>query len=128
MFKASPKIYIVDDDEAVLKAISRLIRSAGFKAETFNSAQIFLDSVPLDTKGVLILDMRMPDIGGFELQKKLNALHSDLQIIFITAHAMAGDRERAIEEGAKGFLQKPFDDGSLLGLIDSVTSEKEGAS
>lgn len=122
--KTKPKIYVVDDDESVRRALSRLMKSAGFYAETFNSAQGFLDSVPPDTQGILILDIRMPDIDGFELQKKLNALCSRLHIIFITAHAQAGDRERVMEAGAKGFLQKPFSDESLLDLINSITFER----
>jgi FixJ family two-component response regulator len=121
--KTKVKIYIVDDDESVRRALSRLMKAFGYQAETFNSAQSFLDSVPVDTQGILILDVRMPDIGGFELQNKLGTLSSKLQIIFITAHAEAGDRERAMAAGAKGFLQKPFSDESLLGLIESITSE-----
>jgi len=124
MMKIKPKIYLVDDDESVRRALSRLMKSAGYTIETFNSAQSFLDSVPPDTQGILILDIRMPDIDGFQVQKKLSALHSNLQIIFITAHAQAGDRERAIEAGAKGFLQKPFSDKSLLDLINSVKIER----
>ena len=122
--KIKPKIYIVDDDESVRRALNRLMKSTGYDAETFDSAQLFLDSVPMDTRGILILDIRMPDIDGFELQKRLSALHSKLQIIFITAHAQAGDRERAMEAGAKGFLQKPFGDKSMLDLISSIAFEK----
>ena len=121
MMETKPKIYIVDDDESVRIALSRLIKSSGYIAETFNSAQSFLDSIPPDTRGILILDIRMPDIDGFQVQKKLNALYSKLQIIFITAHAQSGDRERAMEAGAKGFLQKPFSDQSLLDLIGSIS-------
>ena len=124
MSDTNPKIYIVDDDESVRRALSRLMKSVGYNAETFNSAQTFFDSVPVDTQGILILDVRMPDMDGFQVQAKLNALHSKLKIIFITAHAQAGDRERAMATGAKGFLQKPFSDESLLGLIDSITSEE----
>jgi len=124
MMKTKPKIYVVDDDESVRRALSRLMKSAGFKVEAFNSAQSFLDSIPPNTQGVLILDIRMPDTDGFELQKKLNALRSRLQVIFITAHAQAGDRERALEAGAIGFLQKPFSDESLLDLINSIIFER----
>ena len=120
MSKTKPYIYVVDDDESVRRALRRLLKSAGFNVETFNSAQSFLDSVLLDTEGCLILDVRMPGINGFELQKKLNDRRSNLHIIFITAHAQAGDRERAMEAGAIGFLQKPFNDQSLLDLINSI--------
>jgi len=117
-----PHIYVVDDDESVCKALRRLMKSAGYNVETFNSAQGFLNAVPPDREGCLILDIRLPGIDGFELQKRLNALHSKLRIIFITAYVQAGDYERAMEAGAIGFLQKPFSDQSLLDLIDSICS------
>ena len=123
MIKTISQIYIVDDDESVRIALSRLLKSAGFEAEAFNSADRFLDSVPADAKGILILDVRMPDIDGFQLQEKLNAVGSRLQIIFITAHAESGEKKRAMEAGAKGFLQKPFNDELLLELIRSLQHE-----
>jgi len=120
MIKTLPKVYIVDDDESVRRALGRLLKSAGYGAEAFRSAQSFLDSVPAETRGILILDVRMPDMDGFQLQEKLNSLGSRLQIIFITAHAQAGERERAMNAGAKGFLQKPFSDESLLDLVSTL--------
>jgi len=117
MIKSILKIYIVDDDESVRRALSRLMKSAGYESETFNSAQDFLDSVPAKTKGILILDVHMPEMDGLQLQENLNILGFRMQIIFITAHTQAGERERAMEAGAKGFLQKPFSDESLLNLI-----------
>jgi len=120
MIKTNPAIYIVDDDESVRKGLRRLLKSAGYTAETFNSGRSFLDSVPTDTQGILILDVCMPNLDGFQLQAKLNSLRSRIQIIFITAHAQAGDHERAMDAGAKGFLLKPFSDESLLTLITSL--------
>jgi len=112
------RMYLVDDDASLRKAIKRLLRSAGYGAETFSSARSFLDSVPLhDAEGLLILDLRMPGMDGFELQDKLNELRCALKIIIITADAKVGDRERALQNGAVGFLQKPFQDESLLELI-----------
>jgi len=87
------RIYLVDDDDSLRIAIRRLLRSAGYAVETFASARTFLDSVPLhDTQGILLLDLRMPEMDGFELQEKLNELHSSLKIIIITADAKEGDR------------------------------------
>lgn len=126
MVKTKAKVYIVDDDESVRRALSRLLKSAGYEIETFNSAQSFLDSVPPDTGGILILDIRMPGIDGFQLQEKLNSLCSGLRVIFITAYAQTGERERVMGSGAKGFLQKPFSDGPLLDLINSITFEGRG--
>jgi len=116
----APRIYLVDDDESLRKAIKRLLRSAGYDVETFPSARSFLDSVPLhDTEGILLLDLRMPGMDGFELQEKLNELRCSLKIIIITGDARAGDRSRVLQSGALGFLQKPFQDESLLELIEA---------
>ena len=126
MMRQDQFIYIIDDEESVGKALSRLADSAGFKAEVFHSAQSFLDSVPLnDAHGVLILDLRMPGMGGFELFQKLKEFHCELKVIFITGYAEPGDRERAMREGAVGFLLKPFQDASLLELIHSATEDKK---
>jgi two-component system response regulator FixJ len=111
-------IYLVDDDDVFRQSVVRLLTSAGYSAESFSSAQSFLDSVPVAHKtGVLILDLRMPGMNGFELQKRMGELASRLQIITITGDAHPGDREHAINSGAIGFLQKPFEEDSLLELI-----------
>ena len=79
---------------------------------------MFIDSVPVQYEtGVLILDLRMPGMDGFALQKKMNEYRSQLKIIVITADVQRGDRDRAIQSGAIGFLQKPFQDESLFDLI-----------
>jgi two-component system response regulator FixJ len=111
-------IYLVDDDDVFRKSLVRLLASVGYSAEPFSSAQSFLDSVPVAHKtGVLIMDLRMPGMNGFELQKRMGELASRLQIITITGDAHPGDREHAINSGAIGFLQKPFEEDSLLELI-----------
>lgn len=124
MMRQTRSVFIVDDDESVGKALSRLVRSAGFEAESFRTPQSFLDSVPLDdAHGVLILDLRMPGMGGFELFQRLKEFRCDLKVLFITGHAQPGDRERAMREGALGFLLKPFSDESLLELINDAMKE-----
>ena len=118
MTKTQSHIYIVDDDDKYNQSLKRLLMSAGYFAESFSSAQSFLDSVPVDYEtGILILDLRMPGMDGFALQEKMNELRSPLRIIFITADAQPGDRDHAIKDGAIGFLQKPFHDESLFELI-----------
>ena len=117
MVKENPHIYIVDDDEEVRLALRRLLVSTGHLVDTFSSGQNFLDSIPLDSEGLIILDIIMPEMDGFALQKKLKELHSKLGIIFISGFANAQDRERAMALGAKGFLQKPFSEESLLELL-----------
>jgi FixJ family two-component response regulator len=123
MNKIPNDIYIVDDDKAYSKSLVRLLKSVGHSAESFLSAQSFLDSVPVAYKtGVLILDLRMPGMDGFDLQKRMNELSSKVKIIFITADAQPGDRDHAMNAGAVGFLHKPFGEQILFETIDSALS------
>jgi len=111
-------VCIVDDDESVRKSLKRLAASFGYEVEAFSSAQSFLDSISPETRGCIILDLRMPGMDGFALQRKLKDLRYSIPVIFITAHALPGDREHAMDQGAIGFLHKPFDEESLLELIE----------
>jgi two-component system response regulator FixJ len=120
MNSTSYKIYCVDDDADVLESIELLIQSAGYEIETFGSAQMFLDAVPLNSRGCLILDVCMPGMDGFTLQKTLREVRSGLQVIFISGGSKLGDRSHAMEAGALGYLQKPFDDEALLQLIEKA--------
>jgi FixJ family two-component response regulator len=119
------RFYIVDDDVEYLKSLKRLLMSAGYSPEVFNSSQSFLDSVPIAfIRGVLILDLHMPGMDGFALQKKLKELRCLLKIIIITADAQPGNRDIALSLGAIGFLQKPFNDESLFELIEKARAEE----
>lgn len=115
-----PNVYVVDDDESVRRAIGRLLRSAGYTLESFPSAAAFLESVPADAGGALVLDLRMPEMDGFDLYRTLRERGSPLRVIFITAFAQGGDREQGVDLGAVGFLVKPFEATSLLGLVDEA--------
>lgn len=118
MIKTDLTISVIDDDESVIRALKDLLESAGFRVETFRSAQDFLESGRSERHNVLILDVRMPELSGIELQKQLAASGSKLPIIFITAHEDALAKKTALEAGAVAFLQKPFDDQSLFDAID----------
>ena len=117
MIATTPLIYIVDDDRSVRKSLKRLMKSAGLKAETWASAEDFLNSGYQDKPGVLILDVRMPGLSGPEVQSQLAAAGSKIPIIFITAHEDEKIYNAAMELGAVAFLQKPFDDQTLLNAI-----------
>ncbi len=117
MIQATPLIYIVDDDKSVRKSLKRLMKSAGLRAKTLASAEDFLNSGYQDDPGCLILDVRMPGLNGLDLQKQLTAAGSKLPIIFITAHEDERVFNAAMEVGAVAFLQKPFDDQTLLSAI-----------
>ena len=124
IFMGRPRIYIVDDDKACCTSIKEFLISAGYPSESFSSARSFLDSVPNDSKGFLLLDLHMPEMDGFALQERLNELRSPLRIIFISGDNDSKDRMRATQKGAVGFLQKPFDVEEFLDLINE-TAEKD---
>jgi FixJ family two-component response regulator len=110
-------VFIVDDDPSVLKALARLLRSAGLNAISFASAQEFLDRHDQNTPGCLVLDVAMPHINGLELQQALVAQGSELPVIFLTGHGDIPMSVRAIKQGAVDFLTKPVNDSDLIKAI-----------
>src|SRR5687768_16344691 len=120
-----PTGFVVDDDDSVGKSLSRLLVLEGYNVQYFPSGRNFLDSVPTDADGCLVSDIYMPEIDGFMLQQKLNHLGYRLPVIFISAHAKAGDREYALDRGAAGFLIKPFDEQSLIDLLHKTFLKQE---
>jgi FixJ family two-component response regulator len=117
-------IGIVDDDESVRDSISSLLRSAGYKTESFESAEAYLNSDRASEPNCLLLDVRMPGLSGLQLQSELNHQKVSIPVIFITAHPDEHVRERALSEGAVAVLAKPFNDEVLLGAIDSAVGSK----
>ena len=111
------RIFVVDDDVSMRQAIKGLLKSAGYHAEVFASAEEVLNSGRLSGTACLILDVRMPGMSGIELQDRLIASGRMVPIIFITAHADEEERARILERGAVGCLQKPFTDDALLDAI-----------
>jgi len=114
---ASPTVFIVDDDAAVLRSIARLVRSAGFDVATFDSARKFLDHYRSRAAGCLVLDVAMPGLDGMELQSALAAKGGALPIIFLTAHGDIPTSVRAMKNGAIDFLTKPVNDEVLIQAI-----------
>jgi FixJ family two-component response regulator len=110
-------VYVVDDDESVRRALSRLCRSVGLATETFPSAKVFLEHAADDRPACLILDIRLPGPSGLHLQEELGRAGRDLPIIFITGHADVPSSVRAMKGGAIDFLQKPFNDQELLDCV-----------
>jgi FixJ family two-component response regulator len=115
-------IYIVDDDESVCRAIKTLLITFGFEVRTFNSAKSFFDAVSNDEPGCLVLDIHMPGLDGWSMQKKILDSGSKRPVIFISAEKQDSAADRALKVGAVGFLQKPFNGQSLVDLIN-VASE-----
>ncbi|HZE68344.1 MAG TPA: sigma-54 dependent transcriptional regulator [Pyrinomonadaceae bacterium] len=116
------KITVVDDDESIRKATTRLIESAGYEVDNFGSAEEFLKSGRVDDSNCLILDVRLPGMNGLELQEHLVASNNQLPIIFVTAQDDRDVRERALRAGAVDFLQKPFTDAALVRTINTLAS------
>ncbi len=118
--KPKSTVYIVDDDQAIRHAMELLMRSVGLDYEIFHSADDFLASHINDRAGCLVLDIRMPGLGGLELQEKLNELGSTLPIIFITGHGDVPMAVEAMQKGAIDFIQKPFRDQELLDQVSEA--------
>lgn len=110
-------VFVVDDDEAVRKAVSRLLRSAGFAASVFASPREFLERYDSATPGCLVLDMAMPDFDGLQLQTALTEKGCILPIIFLTGHGDVSKSVQAMKQGAFDFLSKPVKDKDLLTAV-----------
>jgi len=112
------EIFIVDDDPLVQRALKRLLTTNGFPARVFCSAKEFLDQgAPMPAVGCLVLDVKMPRIGGLDLQAELQQRGLRLPIVFITGHGTVPMSVHAMKEGAVDFLQKPFDGQTLIAAI-----------
>lgn len=118
-----PLIAIVDDDESVRDSLRSLIRSVGFRAEVFASAEEFLESRQPNQLSCLILDVRMPQSSGLDLQRLLAKEERSVPIIFITAHVDDVAREAALQAGAVAFLYKPFTADALLHAVRSAVNQ-----
>ena len=112
-------MHIVDDDPGVRKALALLMRSAGLQAQPYESAQDFLDRYEPGQPGCMILDIRMPGMSGLELQQELVARHDPIPIIILTGHGDIPMAVRAIKAGALDFIEKPFQNGTLLSLVET---------
>ena len=115
-----PLVAVVDDDESVRESLPDLLREFGFATHSFSSAEEFLTSDSLVQTGCLILDIAMPGMTGFDLQRELKLRGHSIPIIFITAHKDEVVRRRAFQQGAVEFLFKPFSDTALLQALNTA--------
>ena len=120
--KTKPRAYVIDDDPAVIGALASLIRVIGFDVETFTSAEAFLEAYEAGGPACLVLDLRLPGMGGLELQKELIRRGSRLPIVFITGHGEADTAVEARKLGAVGFLEKPFQTQELFDNIQKAVA------
>jgi len=118
--KSNPLIAIVDDDESVCRAMSRLVRSLGMETSEFASGREFVDRIettPSFQPDCVVLDVQMPGMNGLEVQERLASRGNRLPVIFITAYDEAGVRDRALAAGAVAFLHKPFNDELFIATL-----------
>jgi len=123
----SSVVCVVDDDEAVCASIGNLVRSAGLQAETFFSAQRFLERQDRVAPGCLIVDVQMPGLSGLDLQRELARMDARIPIIFITGHGDIPMTVQAMKAGAVEFLTKPFRDQDLLDAIQQALERDRNA-
>ena len=113
-------VYVVDDDHSVRRSLARLLRAAGYQAESFASAVDFLASVQCDGPACALIDVRMPEVSGFDLFQQLQQRCPGLPVIFITGHGDVAMAERATKAGASDFLVKPVDEAVLLAAVEQA--------
>ena len=118
-------VFVVDDDASVRKALVRLLRAAGYNVEAFDDAATYLrQSSPVPPLSCLVLDIRMPDMSGLDLQRALRGSPRALPIIFITGHCDHDDRKQALAAGAVDVLDKPLDQRLLLEAIERAVARE----
>jgi len=120
-----PIIAIVDDDPATCEGLSSLLRSAGWRTETFASGQEFLDHRWMDTPSCVLLDLELPGLTGLDLQKRMAEVNLEIPIVFITGHGNIPSSVQAIKLGAVEFLTKPVDEEQLLqAIVEAVQHDR----
>ncbi len=122
MNETPPIVFVVDDESAVGVSIKRLLHSVGLEARHFTSASEFLRAERPDAPGCLVLDVRLPDLSGLDLQQELAKANVDLPVIFITGHGDIPMTVRAMKAGAVEFLTKPFREQELLEAVQRAIS------
>lgn len=119
------KVYVIDDDPAMRDSLDFLLGSAGFVVRLFESAQIFLNELPDLAAGCVVTDIRMPGIDGMELLRQLNLASRKLPVIVMTGHGDVPLAVEAMKLGALDFLEKPFADDRLIGMIETALSQSD---
>ena len=127
MSHLTPIVFVVDDDVSVRESLESLIRFEGWQAETFASAQEFLDYPRVDIPNCLVLDVSLPGLTGLDLQRLIAGERTDMPIIFITGHGDVPMTVQAMKAGAVEFLTKPFSDDVLLRAIRQALERSRAA-
>jgi two-component system, LuxR family, response regulator FixJ len=123
MMAAERVIYIVDDDAAVRRSLERLLDAAGFRVVSYDSPSAFLETAHGLSAGCVLLDIQMPGVDGLAVQARLNRLGVPLPVIVMTGHGDVARAVQAMKAGAVDFLEKPFDDETLLNGIETALAK-----
>ncbi len=121
---ASQIVHVIDDDVAVRQSLAFLLSTAGFAVRVHDSATAFLDALPATQAGCIVTDIRMPEMDGLELQRRLRAGKVAVPVIVITGHGDVALAVEAMKAGAADFIEKPFDDEVLIGAIRSALAHR----
>jgi FixJ family two-component response regulator len=116
-------VYVIDDDDGMRRALDTLLTTVGYETAIFSRPSEFLAGFKADISGCLVLDIRMPEMSGLELQQQLNSVGSMLPVIFITGHGDVPMAVQAMKEGAFEFIQKPFREQDLLDCINHALKQ-----
>jgi two-component system, LuxR family, response regulator FixJ len=122
---AQPVVHIVDDDEGLRESLAFLLRSAALEVRSFESAKAFLDELPHAVPGCVITDVRMPDMSGIELLRRLKELKLGVPVVVITGHGDIALAVEAMKMGAADFFEKPFDDDLLVASVRAALRQRE---
>lgn len=120
-----PVVHVVDDDEAIRRSISFLLKTSGYAVSTFASGPEFLKEAARLERGCILLDVRMPDIDGMEVQQQLREMGIMLPVIIMTGHGDIDMAVRAMKAGAADFIEKPFEKAQLLESLESARQRLE---
>lgn len=123
MAEVRPIVYIVDDDPSVRRALLRLVGSVGLDAAAYQNAHEFLDAFDPARPACLLLDLRLPQMSGLELQSELQARGAELPTIIITAYGEVSSAVRAMKAGAIDFIEKPFNEAALLERVHQAVAQ-----
>ena len=121
-------VYVIDDDPAIRGSLDFLLGAAGFSVRAFDSGQVFLDQLAKLEHGCVVTDMRMPGIDGMELLRRVNSGARKLPVIVMTGHGDVPLAVEAMKLGALDFLEKPFEDDRLIGMIETALSGQQNGS
>lgn len=118
-----PLIYVVDDDEAIRRSLSFMLKTSGFAVQSFSGGIPFLKDAAALEQGCVLLDVRMPDMDGLEVQRELRARGILLPVIIMTGHGDVGMAVAAMKAGATDFIEKPFEKAALLDAIAAANAQ-----